>query len=84
MMIFLQGPKYFPDDQLTTRDERFFTAEIIRECILKLYKDEVPYSCEVVIESFEDKSSRLSIIDANIMVGLYFYELRFPSVSYQI
>lgn len=32
------GPLYYPKDTLTTRNERFFTAEIIRECILKLYK----------------------------------------------
>jgi putative protein kinase ArgK-like GTPase of G3E family len=32
------GPKYYSSDTLTTRDERFFTSEIIRECLLKLYK----------------------------------------------
>ena len=64
-----EGPKYFPDDQITTRDERFFAAEIIRESILTLYKDEIPYSCEVIVESFTDKSDRLSVIEANIMVS---------------
>ena len=32
------GPKYYNTDTLTTRNERFFASEIIRECILNLYK----------------------------------------------
>lgn len=64
-----EGPKYFPEDQITNRDERFFTAEIIREAILGQYKDEIPYSCEVLIEGFTDKSERLTVIEANIVVS---------------
>ena len=61
-----EGPKYFPDDEVTNRDERFFTSEIIRESLFLCYQDEVPYSCEVTIESFKDKSPSLSVIEANI------------------
>jgi GTP-binding protein Era len=53
-----EGPEYFPKDQLTDRPERFFVSEIIREKILIQYKEEVPYSCEVVIESFKEEQGR--------------------------
>ncbi len=53
-----EGPEYYPKDQLTDRSERFFTAEIIREKILLLYRDEVPYSCEVIIDSFKEDAKR--------------------------
>ncbi len=49
-----EGPAYYPKDQLTDRPERFFTTEIIREKILLLYRDEIPYSCEVTIDSFKE------------------------------
>ncbi len=53
-----EGPKYFPDDQLTDRSERFFVTEIIREQILQQYHQEIPYSVEVDIESFEDTTTK--------------------------
>jgi GTPase len=49
-----EGPAYYPKDQLTDKSERFFVSEIIREKILELYKQEVPYSCEVIVESFKE------------------------------
>lgn len=63
-----RGPKYFPEDTLTNRDERFFAAEIVREALFLCYKDEVPYSCEVLIQSFQDKSPGLSVIEAFVVV----------------
>lgn len=48
-----EGPVYYPKDQLTDKSERFFVSEIIREKILVRYKQEIPYSCEVVVESFK-------------------------------
>ena len=54
-----EGPAYYPKDQLTDRPERFFVSEIIREKILLLYEQEVPYSCEVAVISFkEDKTNK--------------------------
>jgi GTPase len=47
-------PPYFPQDDLTDRSERFFAAEIIREKIFYNYGQEIPYSAEVVIESFKE------------------------------
>ena len=49
-----EGPEYYPKDQLTDRPERFFVSEIIREKILVQYQQEIPYSVEVVVESFKE------------------------------
>lgn len=49
-----EGPVYYPKDQLTDRPERFFASEIIREQIMELYHQEIPYSSEVDIESFKE------------------------------
>ncbi len=48
------GPEYYPKDQLTDRPERFFVSEIIREKILELYEQEIPYSVQVDVESFKE------------------------------
>lgn len=48
-------PPYFPEDTLTDKPEKFFAAEIIREKIFENYKQEVPYSTEVEIESFKEE-----------------------------
>jgi GTP-binding protein Era len=53
-----EGPEYFPKDQLTDRPERFFITEIIRENILELYYQEIPYSCEVGIDEFKEGEGR--------------------------
>jgi len=64
-----KGPLYYSPQMTSDRDERFFTSEIIRECILSLYKDEIPYSCEVRIDSFKDKTPKFSEIFATIIVN---------------
>lgn len=65
-----EGPVYYPKDQLTDRSERFFVGEIIRESILTLYRQEVPYSCEVVVESYkQDPDKQLLRIAATIYVA---------------
>ena len=40
--VITDGPPYFPKDELTDRNERFFVTEIIREKILLNYQKEVP------------------------------------------
>ncbi|HOU95459.1 MAG TPA: GTPase Era [Bacteroidales bacterium] len=62
-----EGPPYFPKDQVTNRIERFFASEIIREKIFLNYRNEIPYSTEVEIESFNDLEN-LSKIKAVIHV----------------
>jgi GTP-binding protein Era len=56
-----EGEPYFPKDQLTDKPERFFVAEIIREKIFLNYKKEVPYSCEVVVESYKEEPNIVKI-----------------------
>lgn len=57
-----ESPPFFPKDELTDRNERFFMQEIIREKILLNYQKEVPYSTEVEIESFKDEGKMLRIM----------------------
>ena len=60
-------PPYFEKDALTDKPARFFVTEIIREKILLLYDKEIPYSCQVEVESFKD-SEKLIDISAIIYV----------------
>lgn len=67
-----EGPPYYPKDQLTDKPERFFVSEIIRDHILSLYHKEVPYSCQVEVESFkesEDSKGPITRIRALIYVN---------------
>ena len=57
----------YPPDQLTDRDERFFAAELLREKIYEAMGQELPYRCEVVIDSFKE-DGRLRRIEATILV----------------
>ncbi len=56
-----EHPTYFPTDELTDRTMRFFVSEIVREKILLYYQKEIPYSCEVAVESYEEKDGIDSI-----------------------
>ena len=60
-------PPWFDKDAFTDKNLRFFASEIIREKILLNYKEEIPYSCEVGIESFKEGEERYDI-DAVIYV----------------
>jgi GTP-binding protein Era len=66
-----EGPPFYPPEQLTDRPERFFVSEIIREKILKLYDDEVPYSCEVAIADFKEGKTKDGADIARIQVVIY-------------
>jgi GTP-binding protein Era len=63
--VLPEGPRYFPKDQLTDQPERFLVAELIREKILQLTGEEVPYASTVVIDQFEEKP-KLTRIAATI------------------
>jgi GTP-binding protein Era len=61
----------YPPDQLTDRDERFFAAELLREKIFEEMGQELPYRCEVVVDSFKEEVKRygtLRRIEATILV----------------
>jgi len=63
------GPAYYPRDTLTDLPERFFCAEIIREKIMHLTSEEIPYAVAVTIGSFkEDEQKNLIRIQADIHV----------------
>ncbi len=55
------SPPFFDKDQMTDKPARFFVTEIIREKILKNYDREIPYSVEVVVESFKEDDKRINI-----------------------
>ena len=62
-----EAPAVYPPDQLTDRDERFFAAELLREKIFEEMGEELPYRCEVLIDSFKQEG-RLRRIEASILV----------------
>ncbi|MDD3594156.1 MAG: GTPase Era [Candidatus Gastranaerophilales bacterium] len=62
-----KGPKYYDDDMVTDQNIRLIAQEIIREKILLLTQDEVPHSCAVVIEKFEE-TPKITKIQASIHV----------------
>jgi GTP-binding protein Era len=66
-----ESEPYYPTDQLTDRPERFFVSEIIREKILRLYDDEIPYACEVVIEDFKESSTKTGEAIARIRATIF-------------
>jgi GTP-binding protein Era len=57
----------YPPDQLTDRDERFFAAELLREKLFDEMGEELPYRCEVLIDSFKEEPG-LRRIEATILV----------------
>ncbi|HEX5038226.1 MAG TPA: GTPase Era [bacterium] len=67
-----EGPVYFPEDQVTDRSERFLVEEIVREKIMDLTRQEVPYGTAVMVESFqepqEDDRKKVARIQAVIIV----------------
>jgi GTPase len=64
-----EGPQYFPADAFTDATERFIAAEFIREKIMLLLKQEVPYATAVVIDAFkEEEEKNLIRISATITV----------------
>ena len=55
------APPWYDKDVFTDRTLRFFASEIIREKIFLNYSQEIPYSCEVVIEQFKEGEERYEI-----------------------
>ncbi len=64
-----EGPMYYSPDMLTDQPERLLAAEIIREKIFMLTRQEIPYSTAVVVEEFEeDPDKKILFIQATIYV----------------
>ena len=62
-----EQPWLYEEDALTDRSERFMAGEMIREKLFRLTGDELPYSCTVVIDKFEEEGN-LRRIAASIVV----------------
>jgi GTP-binding protein Era len=62
------GPPYYPEDAVTDQTERFMAREIIREKIFLLTRQEIPYSCAVVVEEFKEREDGMILIRAAINV----------------
>lgn len=62
-----EGPKYYPEDMVIDHPERFLAAELIREKVLILTKEEVPHSVAVEVESMKDKEE-IIVIEATVYV----------------
>jgi GTP-binding protein Era len=61
------GPRYFPGDEVTDQSERFLAAEIIREKVFLLTREEIPYGVAVTIDEFTEKPEKnLIVIKATI------------------
>lgn len=63
-----EGPAYYPKDTLTDKTLRFFASEIIREKILRFFDKEIPYCCEIEIESYREEPT-IDRIAATIYVA---------------
>ena len=62
-----ESPAFYAEDQLTDRDERFFASEAVREKLFLALGEELPYRCEVVIDSFKEEGA-MRRIEATIWV----------------
>ena len=65
-----EGPKYYPEDQITDHPERFIISELIREKVLRLTREEIPHSVMCLIDymEYDEKNPRLINIHASIIV----------------
>lgn len=62
-----EHPPYFDKEDLSDRNMRFFVSELVREKVLDLYKQEIPYSTQVTVNSFEE-SEDITRIQADVIV----------------
>ena len=62
-----EGEPFFEGDELSDLPTKFFVAEMIREKIFYLFKDEIPYHTTVIVNEFKQKSSLIKI-SADVIV----------------
>ncbi|MEX2462410.1 MAG: GTPase Era [Paenibacillaceae bacterium] len=68
MKYLSEGPQYYPADQITDHPEQFVCAELIREKILHLTREEIPHSIAVAIEDMKVEPNGVVHISAIIFV----------------
>ena len=69
-----EGPVYFPKDQLTDKPYRFFVSEIIREQVLEQFKQEIPYSVQIITESFKETKTKRG--ESLVKIGAILFVMR--------
>lgn len=62
------GPKFFPDDHLTDKPQRFFISELIREQVLNLTIEEIPHCVAVLVEEVKKKKNNVTYVQATVFV----------------
>ncbi len=62
------GPRYYPADDLSDVNMRFIAAEVIREKVMLLTEQEIPYSVAVEVDSYKERSEDMTYISALIYV----------------
>ena len=68
LSLLPEGEPFYPKDTLTDKTLRFFASEIIREKILTNYDKEIPYCCEIEIDSYKEEAA-IDRISATIYVA---------------
>ncbi|PHA00989.1 GTPase Era [Bacillus pseudomycoides] len=63
-----EGPQYYPENQVTDHPERFIIAELIREKVLHLTREEVPHSVAVVIDAIQKREGGAIYVNATVIV----------------
>ncbi len=63
-----EGPAYYPEEQVTDRSEREVAAELIREQVLRLTRQEIPHAVAVVVEDWDERRSGAVHVGATIYV----------------
>ncbi|MFK5884089.1 MAG: GTPase Era [Candidatus Izemoplasma sp.] len=63
-----EGPKYYPDHQITDHPDKFIISELIREKVLQLTKEEVPHSVMIVIDSMKNNDKNVNLIDIHASI----------------
>jgi GTP-binding protein Era len=64
-----EGPPFYPKEMISEHPERFFVAEIIREKVFQQFREEVPYSTQVNLTTYEERADEKDFIDAEIVVN---------------
>jgi GTP-binding protein Era len=63
-----EGPRYFPEEQVTDQHIRFIAGELVREAALEILRQEVPHALAVEVEEFKPRSETMTYISAVITV----------------
>lgn len=62
------GPRYYPEGEVTDQPETFLAAEIVREKLLAMAREELPHSIAVVVDEVEERREDLLVVRAEILV----------------